>query len=425
MPGGEKDLPEWTNVRQAEPQFKGHDQPRVPGELGYYHLLDPAVQRRQIELAKLYGIGGFCFYFYWFGGKRLLEGPIENYLKDSSLDLSFCLCWANENWSRRWDGLESDILIAQKHSPADDLDFIEYIARYLTDRRYIRINGKPLLLVYRPNLLPAARETAGRWRRWCRDNGIGEIFLAYTQSFEAVDPAQYGFDAAVEFPPNNSAPPDMTAQIEPCNDQFRSTVYDWRVFIERSRNYRNPPYKLFRGVCPSWDNTARRGNRSIVFQNASPLGYQQWLVKAIDDTRKRNSEPEERLVFINAWNEWAEGAYLEPDQRRGYAYLEATRMALLRNALNSHYELSVNTKPIAIVIHAFYDHIFKEIIAYTTKITSIQCKLYVTTTIEKKDSVRDCLSRQNHDFTLLTVENRGRDILPFLRIMPEILKKRP
>lgn len=319
---------EWTNVRPAQPQFVGHYQPRVPDALGYYDLMDSEVQRRQIELAKLYGIGGFCFYLYWFGGKRLLEKPVENYLNDSSLDLPFCLCWANENWSRRWDGLDTEILMAQQHSPEDDIAFIAEVAPYLRDARYIRIGGRPLLLVYRPNLLPSAAETSARWRTWCRENGIGEIFLAYTQSFEAVDPATYGFDAAIEFPPNNSAPPLITHTVQPLRPDCQVTVYDWRVFPFRSMQYKTPDYTLFRSVCPSWDNTARRKNRGTVFLHSTPDLYRQWLENAIADTCSRFARPDERLVFVNAWNEWAEGAYLEPDARYGYAYLQATRDAL-------------------------------------------------------------------------------------------------
>ncbi|MBK9020720.1 MAG: glycoside hydrolase family 99-like domain-containing protein [Sulfuritalea sp.] len=319
---------EWTNVRPALPQFEGHYQPRLPGELGYYNLLDPDVQARQVELAKLYGIEGFCFYFYWFGGKRLLEAPILNYLKNENLDLPFCLCWANENWSRRWDGLDSEILIAQSHSSADDIAFIAHVAEYMRDRRCIRIAGKPLLMVYRPSLLPDAKATAKRWRDWCRENGIGEIFLAYTQSFEAVSPTNYGFDAAIEFPPNNSSPPNITESVVPLQEDFGVTVYDWKVFVERSERYTNPGYEVFRSVCPSWDNTPRRRNFSTVFKNSDPALYRRWLENAINDTIAGHQDPSERLVFVNAWNEWAEGAHLEPDARHGYAYLQATRNAL-------------------------------------------------------------------------------------------------
>ncbi len=319
---------EWSNVRPALPQFEGHCQPRIPGELGYYNLLDPDVQARQVELAKLYGIEGFCFYFYWFGGKRLLEAPILNYLANENLDLPFCLCWANENWSRRWDGLDSEILIAQNHSKDDDLAFIAHVAEYMRDSRYIRVGGKPLLLVYRPSLLPDPKATAARWRNWCRENGIGEVLLAYTQSFETVSPADYGFDAAIEFPPNNSSPPNITESVVPLQEDFGVTVYDWKVFVERSERYTNPGYKVFRSVCPSWDNTARRRNFSTVFKNSEPALYQRWLENAIDDTIASHQDPSERLVFVNAWNEWAEGAHLEPDAQYGYAYLQATRNAL-------------------------------------------------------------------------------------------------
>lgn len=342
---------EWTNVQPAQPQFEGHYQPHVPGELGYYNLLDPAVQRRQVELAKLYGIEGFCFYFYWFGGKRLLEAPIENYLNDKTLDLPFCLCWANENWSRRWDGLDSEILIAQQYSVEDDLAFIQHVARYMQEPRYIRINGKPLLLVYRPSLLPSAKETASRWRDRCRANGIGEIYLAYTQSFEDVDPAKYGFDAAIEFPPNNSAPPNITDSVAPMGDNFGSTVYDWRVFVERSEHYKQQPYTLFRSVCPSWDNTARRKNRGTVFLNSAPALYQRWLENAIRDTQAQRSNPDERLIFVNAWNEWAEGAHLEPDARYGYAWLQATR-----NALSGETYIPDNRRKIVLVAHDAHPH---------------------------------------------------------------------
>lgn len=408
---------EWTNVQPAQPQFAGHYQPHVPGELGYYSLLDPAVQRRQVELAKLYGIGGFCFYFYWFGGKRLLETPTENYLKDSTLDLPFCLCWANENWSRRWDGLDSQILIAQEHSPEDDIAFINHVARYLRDQRYIRVDGKPLLLVYRPSLLPCAKKTAERWREWCRENGIGEIFLAYTQSFESVDPADYGFDAAVEFPPNNTAPPDITDAVQPlANSDFVGTVYDWRALVDRSKNYKPVKYKLFRGVTPAWDNTARRKHKGTILLNSSPQRYQEWLHNAIVDTRARFAKSDEKLIFINAWNEWAEGAHLEPDQRYGYAYLESTRMALVRTTP----DVLPNRRTLAIVIHAFYEDIFGEIMERLHEI-KVPFKIFVTAPHDISQRIDDALRSSGFSYHLLPVNNRGRDVLPFLAALEKIV----
>lgn len=320
---------EWANVVRATPQFVGHYQPRLPADLGFYDLRLIEVQEQQVELARLYGLAGFAFYFYWFAGKRLLERPLLQYLANPDLDLPFCLCWANENWTRRWDGREDDQLIAQAHSPDDDRAFIAYVARYLRDPRYIRIGGRPLLIIYRPDLLPSAKETGERWRSWCRENGIGDLFLAYTQSFEIRDPAIYGFDAAIEFPPNQYSSPIINQQLTFINEQFKGIVQDWRAFPERSRNYSRPPYKLFRGVNPGWDNEARRPGGGRIFHGATPEGYREWLVNAVTDTVARFRVPEERIVFVNAWNEWAEGAYLEPDRRYGYAFLQATRDALL------------------------------------------------------------------------------------------------
>ena len=411
---------EWSNVKSAKPQFRGHYQPRLPGELNYYDLRDSSVQRRQIELAKNYGISGFCFYFYWFKGKRLLETPILNFLNNRNLDLPFCLCWANENWSRRWDGLDSEMLITQEHSPEDDVNFIEYVSRYLKDPRYIKIDGKPLILVYRPSLLPDAKNTANRWRAWCRKHGVGEIYLAYTQSFESVDPKKYGFDAAIEFPPNNSAPPNVTELTKGLNKDFAGAIYDWNIFLERSKNYNRPNYKLFRSVNPGWDNTARRRNKGKIFVNNSPAKYQTWLARAIKDTVVNFVQKDERLVFVNAWNEWAEGAYLEPDQRLGYAYLTATRNAV-EVASATKMTKGSSSDILAVVVHCFYLDVFSELVGKLTGIP-IEMKIYVTTTIENQKHVQDLLDRCGLNYRIMVVENRGRDIFPFLQILPLVIQ---
>lgn len=413
---------EWTNVKPAQPHYRGHYQPHIPGELGYYSLEDPETQRRQVELAKLYGIAGFCFYFYWFGGKRLLEKPIENYLQNRDLDLPFCLCWANENWSRRWDGLDDQVLIGQKHSADDDLAFIAHVAEYLRNERYIRIDGKPLLLVYRPGELPDAKATAARWRTWCRENGVGEIYLAYTQSFDKAHPARYGFDAAVEFPPNGTVPDDVTDSVLPLQDNFLGKVYDWRTYLKRSAKPTTPKYTLFRGVCPSWDNTARRKERGTSFINSSPRGYQEWLFNAIKDTVRRFPKEDQRLVFINAWNEWAEGAHLEPDQRYGYGYLEASRMACLRAALQTSSPVANPRPGTAVVIHAYYLDVFEEILEHIRQIRHIPLKLYISTPVGQGEAIRNRLVNSNIDYCLHELPNHGRDILPFLKLLPQIVQ---
>jgi hypothetical protein len=331
---------EWTNVKPAKPQFKGHYQPHIPGELGYYNLLDIHVQEQQVRLAKNYGIGGFCFHFYWFNGVRLLEKPIENYLSNPQLDLPFCISWANENWTRRWDGRDNEILIGQKHSPEDDIDFISHVSKYMQDKRYIRIDGKPLLLIYRSELLPSALETAQRWRKWCIRNGTGEIYLVNVQSFLRTNPLVFGFDAAVEFPPNNFNPLNVTHLIKPDSKNFKGTIFDLRSVKKFSDNSSLPDYKLFRCVCPSWDNTPRRKNESIIYINNQVEDFKEWIYKVSMDTCKKYKNQNERLVFVNAWNEWAESAYLEPDQKYGYAYLQSIYDVLQRLVYDYHQEIT-------------------------------------------------------------------------------------
>ncbi len=324
-----KGFTEWTSVAKALPQFVGHYQPRLPGELGFYDLRVREVQWRQVELAKKYGIFGFCFHYYWFGGKRLLDLPLKQFLDTPDLDFPFCLCWANENWTRRWDGLDNEVLVAQAHSPEDDLAFIESIDPALRDKRYIKVNGRPLLVVYRPSLLPNPRETAQRWRDYCAKKKLGDLYLLAPLAFETVDPRPLGFDGALEFPPHKLAQgaPVINQQMEIVNPDYQGVISDYSYMVESAKKTRRPDFTLFRGVCPSWDNDARKPGRGITYQNSTPALYQEWLAEACRFAA-REPDPDKRLVFINAWNEWSEGAYLEPDRRYGHAYLQATANAL-------------------------------------------------------------------------------------------------
>ncbi|SEP23922.1 glycoside hydrolase family 99-like domain-containing protein [Nitrosovibrio sp. Nv6] len=321
---------EWANVTKALPNFVNHYQPRLPADLGYYDLRLPEVMKQQAELARRYGVEGFCFYYYWFDGKRLLDRPIEQMLETGKPDFPFCLCWANENWTRRWDGQDQEVLIDQSHSSGDDEAVVMDLIRYFRDGRYIRIDGRPLILVYRVTLFPNFSETAALWRTICIEQGIGEIYIAMVESMEMVHankhPKEYGCDAAVEFPPQGLAEQKApTGKI--INPDFAGSVGDYRDLAVRYATREAPAYTRFRGVIPGWDNTARRQNNSFCFERATPGAFQAWLEEMIEQTRMQQYG-DERLIFVNAWNEWAEGAYLEPDRRFGHTYLEAVRNAL-------------------------------------------------------------------------------------------------
>jgi O-antigen biosynthesis protein len=344
-----KGFTEWTNVSKAVPQYVGHYQPHLAGELGYYDLRVEEVQKRQSELAKSFGLSAFCFYFYWFGGQTLLERPITSWADNDEADLPFCLCWANENWSRRWDGLDEDVLMAQSHSIADDIAFISHISKYLENKKYLKIGEKPLLIVYRPSLLPDPKTTVDRWRHWCRENGIGEIHVSVVQSFDMMNPLEIGFDSAIEFPPMNMGPPDITQQISKINPSFSGTVYDYDFYVDRSNSFPARDYTVYRGVFPSWDNEARRTGKGTSFLGSSPAKFKTFVENAVREAR-READPQKRLIFINAWNEWAEGAHLEPDRRYGYAWLSALHDGLkLENARNS-------VRRLALVVHDGYRH---------------------------------------------------------------------
>jgi SAM-dependent methyltransferase len=320
---------DWNNVAKATPNFIGHYQPHLPADLGFYDLRMPEVREQQAEMAREYGIDGFCYHHYWFNGRRLLERPFNEVLKTGRPSFPFCLCWANENWTRRWDGAEHEILIAQAHSKEDDIAFIRDIIPAFRDDRYIRVNGKPLLIVYRVSLLPNPQATADIWRAECRGLGVGDIYLCAAQSFGITDPRPYGFDAAVEFPPHGLGffIPEISEDIEMTNPDFTGNIFGYEDVVQFEKKKKRPHYTLFRTVMPSWDNTPRKQNASIIFAHVTPDLYKEWLAHVIEYSNK-NLYGDERLVFINAWNEWAEGAHLEPDRKYGDKFLTATKSVL-------------------------------------------------------------------------------------------------
>ena len=320
-----KGFTEWTNVTKAIPNYKGHYQPQLPTEMGFYDLRVRETRRDQIKLAKEYGIGGFCYHYYWFSGKRLLEQPLDDMLADKMSDMPFCLCWANENWTRRWDASEHKVLIAQRYRKNDDLEFIKSIVPFMKDERYIRLNGKPVLLVYRPQHLPDAKKSVEIWRAHCKKNGLGDITILCCFTHGNWTYEQFGFDGGVEFPPHNMVTPSLRNALT-VDPGYIGHVFDMPDVAELylSRNYSN--YNGFRGVFPAWDNTPRQGRRSAMSLNGTPENYEYWLSEALKKTTA-DRPGEERLVFINAWNEWAESCHLEPCRKYGRRFLEATLQA--------------------------------------------------------------------------------------------------
>lgn len=317
-----KGFTEWTNVTKAKPLFDGHDQPHLPTDFGFYDLRVRATRRDQIRMAKQFGIDGFCYHYYWFSGTRLLNHPLDDMLADPESDMPFCLCWANENWTRRWDAAEHEILIAQRYLPDDDLNFIKSLIPFFSDPRYIRIDGAPFLIVYRPQHLPDARKTAAIWRDYCRSVGIGEIHLCAALTHGNEEYAQFGFDSGVEFPPHNMTCRNVADQIT-FHEPFRGYVAEYQAIAQSylERKYRHD--NIFRSVFPSWDNTARTGNRGVIVLDGTPTNYEYWLAETVRKTMA-DFPGQERFVFINAWNEWAEGCHLEPDRKFQHRFLEAT-----------------------------------------------------------------------------------------------------
>ena len=354
-----KGFTDWVNVKRAQPQFRGHYQPRVPFGGNYYDQSDPQTLAWQIGLAKRHGISGFCHYHYWFDGKQLLETPTNLVLQHRDLDLPFCLAWANETWSRRWDGRDHHILQEQTHRPDKELwrRHFDYLFRAWSDERSIKVDGKPMFLVYRAHRIERVAEMFDFWREEAHRRGLPGLYLVAMKQYEFPLPEVLGhFDATMQFQPFEAIySPDFEGHVfetsrgvqllrllpDKVQEMLRAfrykflprlTFYDydmvWKHMLKVERDADLP---AFPGAFIDWDNTARYVKRARIFRNASPERFEHWFDQLVQVTATRPAG--ERLIFMNAWNEWAEGTYLEPDERHGYAYLEAVKRCMERASL--------------------------------------------------------------------------------------------
>ena len=338
-----KGFTEWTNVTKAKPRFRGHYQPHLPTETGFYDLRLPEARQMQADMAREAGIYGFCYYHYWFNGHQLMERPLEEILKSGEPDFPFMLCWANENWSRNWDGGFRKILMEQHYSNADNIEHMHFLCeKYFSDPRYIRVNNKPMFVVYKPELIPNVQACINNWRKVAVEYDM-ELYLAYMTRTDD-DFIKYGFDCAIDFQPHSSPVLYKSKWLQ--MQHIRSSNILFRLYsrliskehIPFNMNFLYSDYSMFMAeqetkltkkypsVTPMWDNASRRKDWFFMLKNSTPSLYKEWLKKVLN--RFIPYSEEENFVFINAWNEWAEGNHLEPDTKWGRAYLDVTKEAI-------------------------------------------------------------------------------------------------
>ena len=330
---------EWTNVARARPSYVGHYQPHLPADLGFYDLRVADTLRLQAALARRYGIEGFCVYHYDFGARQLLRAPLDVLGANPDIPFRHCLCWANENWTRNWDGGAREILIEQTYEPATLARVAADAARHARDPRYIRVDGRPLFLVYRPLQLPDPPSFAALLRAAFAAAGFPGVHLAYVESMEAAGqepaggglrPDAIGFDAAVEFPPHGGAVAAADA-ADIVKEGWAGYRYDYAETVLAFLQRAGAGYRRYPTVFPSWDNTPRQALHGTSFDGAVPEAFGFYVGQKIEAMRGYLSG-EHRLLFVNAWNEWAEGAHLEPDSGFGHRWLEALRDAVAARA---------------------------------------------------------------------------------------------
>jgi Glycosyltransferase WbsX len=331
---------EWTNVARARPRFRGHPQPRLPADLGFYDLRVPEVRDAQARLAAAHGIDGFCYYHYWFGGKRLLGRPLDEVLERGEPDFPFALCWANHDWTRGWDSRDGEVLISQSYAEVDDLQHVRWLAEHVwSDRRHITVNGRPLFVLR--TVPPDTVAWVDRWRSEAQRLGATDPYLIVrTTTRDEPEPAlAYGFDACFEIPPygfargprvdwrgraEQMAPRRLRGLTQRAVERVPGVthaVHDYADLVDEAIGRSPAEWKRYPGVAPGWDNSPRRADGALILRGSTPELYRRWLAHVT--TTFRAFGPGEDLLFVNAWNEWAEGAVLEPCQDWGTRYLEA------------------------------------------------------------------------------------------------------
>lgn len=418
-----KGVTEWTNVTKSLPLFEGHHQPHYPIHLGYYDLRVKEIMEEQARLAQSYGVSGFAYYFYWFAGKVLMDLPLQQMLANPKVDIPFCMIWANENWTRRWDGQEHEILIAQDHSLEDSRAMLEYLRPFLEDARYIKIDGKPLFIVYRAAIISDMAATLDAWREQAKAFGFPGLYCVCAQNFGHSDPREFGFDAAMEFPPHAAPLVDISHEVKNLRPEFTGSICDYKKVVSDAVTRTNKEYKVFPTAMLSWDNTARRGDKATLFENFSLKDFSHWLSHNAERVVKDpDLSPSERIMFVNAWNEWAEGTHLEPDRKHGFGYLAATRSVMENYEAsgdefqNPRYPKATESK-YAVLVHIHYESAWSDVLKALNSIEDYSPDVYVTVT---SLSLAQKLKSELPNAIIEFVDNRGRDIRPFLHVFRKI-----
>ncbi|HEX4433731.1 MAG TPA: glycoside hydrolase family 99-like domain-containing protein [Acidimicrobiales bacterium] len=353
---------EWSVVARSSPLFPGHRQPDLPGELGFYDLRVPETRSAQAHLAAEHGITGFLYYHYWFNGRRMLERPFQEILESGQPDFPFALCWANESWFRRWQGSNDEMLLEQTFSEEDDVAHIRWLIECFKDPRYIRINGRPLLTVYRALNLPDPAHTMELWRRECAQAGMEPPWLVMFETGDKDgDPGRLGFDASAEFVPHRI--PYLLQATSEGTGSATFTTYDYDEVATAYAARPPEAWPRYPCVATGWDNAPRRqSGGALVLRNGTPESYGRWLGEAITGQMKTSGR--DGIVFVNAWNEWAEGAHLEPDAFWGRAYLEVTRDVLRGLGADAFPEPpSVGSDQPATAVEDLYHELYEKFVA--------------------------------------------------------------